>query len=82
MALSATLGNAGFTAERLAAQAMVSLEQVQGNWTINRIDLQLDAKVPGIDAAKFEELAQDAKKNCPVSRLLNAQIELKASLQG
>lgn len=82
MALSATLGRAGFTPDRLAAQAAVALEQVQGNWTITTIDLTLDAKVPGIDRAKFDELANDAKKNCPVSRVLNATITLQATLQG
>jgi osmotically inducible protein OsmC len=81
MALSATLGGAGFTPERLAAQATLTLEQVQGNWTITTVDLKLDAKVPGIDQAKFDELAADAKKNCPVSRLLNATINLQATLQ-
>jgi osmotically inducible protein OsmC len=82
MALSAALGNAGFTPERLATQADVTLEQVHGNWTISTIDLQLDAKVPGIDKAKFDEIAQDAKQNCPVSRVLNAKINLQATLQG
>lgn len=81
MALSATLGNAGFTPERLTAEAAVTLEQVGGNWTITTIDLQLDAKVPGIDRAKFEELAGDAKKNCPVSRVLNATINLQSKLE-
>jgi osmotically inducible protein OsmC len=81
MALSAALGNAGFTPERLATQAAVTLEQVQGNWTISTIDLHLDAKVPGIDRSKFEELAADAKKNCPVSRVLNATINLESTLQ-
>ncbi|MEN3367157.1 MAG: lipoyl-dependent peroxiredoxin [Burkholderiales bacterium] len=82
MALSAALGNAGFKPERLATQAAVTLEQVEGNWTISTIDLQLDANVPGIDRNKFEELAADAKKNCPVSRVLNATINLKSTLQG
>jgi osmotically inducible protein OsmC len=82
MALSAALGNAGFTPERLATQAAVTLEQVEGNWTITTIDLQLDAKVPGIDRAKFEQAAADAEKNCPVSRVLNAKINLQSTLQG
>lgn len=81
MALSAALGNAGFTADSLAAQATVTLEQVQGNWTITTVDLALDAKVPGIDRAKFDEIAADAKANCPVSRVLNAAINLQTSLQ-
>jgi osmotically inducible protein OsmC len=82
MALSAGLGNAGFTPERLATQAAVTLEQVEGNWTITTIDLQLDAKVPGIDRDKFEQIAADAEKNCPVSRVLNAKINLQSTLQG
>jgi osmotically inducible protein OsmC len=81
MAFSAMLGKAGFTPDKVAAKAEVSLEQVQGNWTITTINLQLDAKVPGIDRAKFEEVANDAKKNCPVSRVLNANITLQATLQ-
>jgi osmotically inducible protein OsmC len=81
MALSAALGGAGYTPERLAAQAAVTLEQVQGNWSITTVDLQLDAKVPGIDQAKFDEIAADAKKNCPVSKVLNATINLQSRLQ-
>ena len=81
MALSAELGNAGFKPDRLATQATVTLEQVQGNWTITTIDLELEAKVPGIEQAKFNELAEGAKKNCPVSRVLNATMNLKSTLQ-
>ena len=80
MALSAALGQAGFTPERLAAQATATLEQVQGAWAITTIDLQLDARVPGIGSEKFNELAADAKKNFPVSKVLNANINLKANL--
>lgn len=81
MALSAALGQAGFKPERLAVQAAVTLEQVQGNWSITKSDLQLDAKVPGIDQSQFNDIAADAKKNCPVSRVLNAEITLQANLQ-
>jgi osmotically inducible protein OsmC len=81
MAFSAMLGKAGFTPDKVAAKADVSLEQVQGNWTITAINLHLDAKVPGIDRAKFDEVANDAKKNCPVSRALNANITLQSTLQ-
>lgn len=81
MALSAALGGAGFTAERLAAQASVTLEQIDGNWTITTIDLRLDAKIPGIDQTRFDAITADAKKNCPVSKVLNATINLQASLQ-
>ena len=82
MATSAALGKAGFTPEKLATTAALTLEQVSGNWTITTVDLQMAAKVPGIDAKKFAEIAADAKANCPVSRVLNAKISLDAKLEG
>ena len=81
MATSAALGKAGFTADKLATTAVLTLEQVSGNWTITTVDLQMTAKVPGIDAKKFAEIAADAKANCPVSRVLNAKISLDAKLE-
>jgi len=81
MALSATLGRSGFTPKRLATQATVSLEQVSGNWTITSVHLQTEAWIPGIDDAKFQQIASDAKANCPVSRLLRAEISLTAKLE-
>jgi osmotically inducible protein OsmC len=80
MALSAALGGAGFAPQRLAAQATVTLEQVAGNWAITSSALELDATVPGIDQAKFDQIAADAKKNCPVSKVLNAEISLHSRL--
>jgi osmotically inducible protein OsmC len=82
MALSASLGSAGFTAKRLATSATVALEQVGGNWTITSIHLENEAWIPGITAERFEQIAADAKANCPVSRLLRADISLHAKLQG
>jgi osmotically inducible protein OsmC len=81
MALSASLGAAGFTAKRLATQATVSLEQVDGNWTITNVLLDNEAWIPGITPEKFEQIAANAKANCPVSRLLRAEISLKAKLE-
>lgn len=80
MALSKTLGDAGFPAERLATTANLTLEQVGGGWSITAVHLELVGKVPGIDASKFEELAAGAKANCPVSKVLNARITLSAKL--
>ncbi len=80
MATSAALGRAGFTPDRLATEATVTLEQVQGNWTITTIHLKMDARVPGISKEKFAEIAADAKANCPVSRVLKADITLDAQL--
>lgn len=81
MALSASLGRAGFTPKRLATQATVSLEQLEGNWTITHVHLENEAWVPGVSAERFQEIAADAKANCPVSRLLRAQISLHAKLE-
>jgi osmotically inducible protein OsmC len=81
MALSASLGRAGFTPKRLATQATVSLEQVAGNWTISTVHLENEAWIPGISNQKFQEIAADAKANCPVSRLLRAEISLTATLE-
>ena len=81
MALSAALGKAGFTPEKLSTQASLTLEQVNGNWTISAIQLDLTGKVPGINSDKFNEIAADAKANCPVSRVLKANIALAAKLE-
>jgi osmotically inducible protein OsmC len=80
MALSAALGGAGHVPTRIATSAALTLEQVNGNWTITMIDLDLNAVVPGIDPAKFAAIAAEAKANCPVSRVLNAKISLTAKL--
>jgi lipoyl-dependent peroxiredoxin len=77
MALSAFLGRAGFTPEKLSTQATLTMDQVQGNWTITVIHLDVSARIPGIGREKFEEIAADAKANCPVSRVLNAKITLE-----
>jgi osmotically inducible protein OsmC len=81
MALSASLGKAGFVPKRLATQATVSLDQVGGNWTITTVHLETEAWVPGIEDAAFQAIAADAKANCPVSRLLKADISLHAKLE-
>jgi osmotically inducible protein OsmC len=81
MALSAALGEAGFTAERIEVTAEVSLDNVPpAGWTVTASHLTLTAKIPGIDAAKFEEIAGKAKAGCPISRLLNATITLTSKL--
>jgi lipoyl-dependent peroxiredoxin len=80
MATSAALGRAGFTPEKLATEATLTLDQVQGNWTITDIHLKMSARIPGISREKFNEIAADAKANCPVSRVLKANITLDAEL--
>lgn len=81
MALGAKLSAAGFPPEKLSTRANLALEQVQGNWTITTIHLELTGKVPGVERAKFDELANDAKATCIVSRALTAQITLTATLE-
>jgi len=81
MALSAALGEAGFTPTRLDASAEVSFDNVAPKgWTITASRLTLKAQVPGIAADKFQEIAAKAKANCPISRVLNAEISLDATL--
>ena len=81
MALSATLGEAGVVPERLEATAEVSLDNVPPKgWTVTASHLVLNARIPGMDVRRFEELAAKAKANCPISRLLNANITLTAKL--
>jgi lipoyl-dependent peroxiredoxin len=81
MALAAGMGKAGFNPERVATTAEVSVEKVGEGFKITKIVLRCRATVPGIDEAKFKELAEGAKKGCPVSQALSAvPIELEASL--
>ena len=81
MALSAALGGAGFTAESLQTTAVLNFENVPAtSWTITAIHLTTVAKVPGVSAEKFAEIASGAKANCPVSRVLKAEITLDAKL--
>jgi osmotically inducible protein OsmC len=81
MALSNILGKNNLTPDRLATTANLSFEQVEGAWTITAIHLDLAARVPGIDQAKLETLATEAKLNCPVSRVLKANITMTAKLE-
>lgn len=82
MALAFQLQTAGFTPDELATEAVVSLDpDGAGGFKISRSALTLRARVPGIDQARFDELAGVAEKNCPVSRVLNAEITLDATLE-
>ena len=83
MALAFALQQAGFTADQLSTEAAVSLDAAPGGgFAITRSALTLRAKVPGLDDAKFQELAKTAEENCPVSKLLKAEITLEATLEG
>ena len=80
MALSAQLGNAGMTAESIDTTATVTLDKVEGGFGITAVHLDVKAKIPGADKAKFDEAAQNAKKGCPVSKVLNTNITMNAQL--
>ena len=81
MALSLILGEAKLTAERMETTAEVTLEKVSDGFSITSVHLNLKAKIPGTDDATFQELAGKAKAGCPVSKLLNADITLDATLE-
>ena len=79
--LAFLIQRAGAEAEELNTEAAVSLVPDGEGFKIDRSALTLRAKVPGLDQARFEELARTAEKSCPVSRLLNAEITLDAKLE-
>ena len=76
MKLSFVLGEAGFTPDEIESKCDITL----ADGAITKSHLTVKAKVPGIDKAKFDECAENAKANCPVSKLLNTAISMEASL--
>jgi lipoyl-dependent peroxiredoxin len=81
MALSFFLTGAGHPPEELDVSAIVTMKSEGVHWSVAGIELKLQAKVPGIDAAKFQELAGQAKSGCPISKALSAvPISLDAKL--
>ena len=80
MALAFQLQGAGFTPTSLEVDAAVSLDKDGDGFKVTRSALKLAASVPDIDKAKFDELAKAAKEGCPISKLLNAEVTLDATL--
>ena len=80
MALSLGLGNAGFTADSIQTEAAVRLEKVGDGFAITHSDLVCVARIPGIDDRTFQQIAEQTKAGCPVSKVLNAKISLAAKL--
>jgi lipoyl-dependent peroxiredoxin len=82
MAFSHTLAQAGTPAERLTVSATCAFEQVGAGFKVTTMDLDVRGKVPGLDQAGFENIAQQAEQGCPVSNALrnNVQISVKAHL--
>jgi lipoyl-dependent peroxiredoxin len=81
MALSMMLGQAGLTAERIETKAEVTLDKQDEGFSITAIALTLNAKVPGAEQDQFQQIANQAKEGCPVSKVLNAEISLNATLE-
>jgi lipoyl-dependent peroxiredoxin len=81
MALSAGLGDAGYTPRKIVTDAAVSIEKGGGGFNITYSALKVKATVPGISEDEFMKIAQDTKKNCPVSKALGGlDIRLEAEL--
>ncbi|MGX9221503.1 OsmC family protein [Massilia varians] len=81
MALSGQLGQAGLTAQELRTTATVSMEKVEGGFSITAVHLDLVARIPGASQEAFDKAANTAKENCPVSKLLNAEITMTSRLE-
>lgn len=81
MALSLMLGQAGLTPEKIETEATVTLDKVGDGFEISASHLKVRARIPGADRAKFEEIANQAKTGCPVSKLLKAKITMDATLE-
>jgi osmotically inducible protein OsmC len=80
MALAFQLQSAGYSPTELATEAAVTIEAEGQGFRISRSALTLRASVPGLDKAAFVEMAKSAEKNCPVSKVLNAEVTLDAEL--
>jgi len=82
MALSAQLGNAGLTPEKLETTATITFDKLEAGWTVTKILLDVKGKVPKADKAAWEKATEAAKTGCPISRLLNTTITMQAKLEG
>lgn len=81
MALSAELGKANLVPASLRTTATVTLDKVDGAWTVTESHLEVSAKVPGASAEAFRKAAEAAETGCPISKLLKAKITMDAKLE-
>ena len=81
MALSAQLGEAGLTADKVETTATVTFDKTDAGWTVTGVHLNVKGKVPKADDAAWNKAAQAAKAGCPISRLLNTTITMDAKLE-
>jgi osmotically inducible protein OsmC len=83
MALTSNLEKAGFQPKSVQTSADVTIEKGEAGFAITTIALSTEASVPGVDPAKFQQIAEETKKTCPVSKALaGVKISLKAALAG
>ena len=82
MALSAQLGEAGIKADSIDVKATISLDKLEGGWAVTASHLDVKARIPGVDKAKFDTAAKNAKEGCPISKLLKADITMTAEVEG
>ncbi len=80
MATSAMLTEAGFMPESLETKATLEMIMEEGKPVVKNIHLALQGNIPNITDKKFQEIALDAKKNCPISRMINVEITMEARL--
>tara|TARA_Y100000782_G_scaffold113441_1_gene146105 strand:+ start:4376 stop:4810 length:435 start_codon:yes stop_codon:yes gene_type:complete len=80
MALSLALTDADFVADDITTKATVSLDEVDDGFEVSHIALDVSAKIKGISEEKFNQLCQQTKQGCPISKLMNAEISLTTQL--
>ncbi|MEX0739677.1 MAG: OsmC family protein [Pseudohongiella sp.] len=80
MAFSMLLGEEGYTPDNIDTKASVTLDKVEDGFAVTAVHLVMQAKIPTIDQAAFEAIANKAKAGCPISKLLKADVTLDATL--
>ncbi|SFG46410.1 OsmC family protein [Sulfitobacter dubius] len=80
MALSMILGESDLTPDSIETKAEVHLEEKDGGFHVPKVHLTVEAKIPGASQEDFEKAAKTAKENCPISKLLTAEITMDAKL--
>lgn len=80
MACAAGFTKQGFTPEKLEVNATVSVNKEGESWTVGSSHLDLQAQIPDVTEDQFQKIVEDAKANCPISKLLKAEITLEARL--
>lgn len=80
MAFSSDLGKVGLSPESIETKATAEFDKTDAGWAVKTIHLDVTAKVPSADGAKVQAAAEAAKKGCPISRLLKADITMSLRL--